>query len=326
MIPTFNQAHFLDEAISSALMQNYPNLEVVVSDDASTDPTPEVVKKYKRDERFFYFRNKRNIGRVNNYKKTLFTNATGKWVLTLDGDDYLTDSHFIKDAVEKIKENGSVVLVIGGQRYLENDGGVLDSIPTNKEWKLCDGFDFFLQWKINACVPHLASIYNREFALKLKFYELNIISSDWESLRRLVLHGSVLLCGRVVGVWRGHGINISKGLDINSNIENILSFLNPYEYALKMNFNKLKLDKWKKSVFLEYIEKYISRCVGEGQFTNATKYMTVIKEKYPEIYPNAIKKVIFSHKVLGKFLLFIFGGRKLVSIFRTWWWKRINLT
>lgn len=37
-IPTYNQAQFIGQAVSSALMQDYPNLEVIVVDDASTDP------------------------------------------------------------------------------------------------------------------------------------------------------------------------------------------------------------------------------------------------------------------------------------------------
>jgi cellulose synthase/poly-beta-1,6-N-acetylglucosamine synthase-like glycosyltransferase len=39
MIPTFNQADFVGEAIESAARQDYPNLEVVICDDASTDGT-----------------------------------------------------------------------------------------------------------------------------------------------------------------------------------------------------------------------------------------------------------------------------------------------
>ncbi len=46
VIPCYNQAHFLGEAISSALNQSYSNLEVIVVDDGSTDETAEVAGRY----------------------------------------------------------------------------------------------------------------------------------------------------------------------------------------------------------------------------------------------------------------------------------------
>lgn len=49
MIPRYNRFNFLTEAIGSALAQDYRNLEVIVSDNASTDSTSEVAKKYFND-------------------------------------------------------------------------------------------------------------------------------------------------------------------------------------------------------------------------------------------------------------------------------------
>ena len=51
MIPTFNQAAFIGEAIDSALAQTYSNLEIIVGDDASTDATPQILAKIT-DSRF----------------------------------------------------------------------------------------------------------------------------------------------------------------------------------------------------------------------------------------------------------------------------------
>ena len=51
-IPAYNQAHFLEETVESALGQTYQNIEIIIMDDGSTDNTPEVAQKLaKRDNR-----------------------------------------------------------------------------------------------------------------------------------------------------------------------------------------------------------------------------------------------------------------------------------
>ena len=46
VIPTYNHAHFLGDAINSAIDQTYPNVEILVVDDGSTDNTQEVISKF----------------------------------------------------------------------------------------------------------------------------------------------------------------------------------------------------------------------------------------------------------------------------------------
>ena len=59
MIPTYNQAKYISKAIESALNIDYSNIEVIVSDDCSTDNTEEVISKYLEDNRFKYIKRRR---------------------------------------------------------------------------------------------------------------------------------------------------------------------------------------------------------------------------------------------------------------------------
>ena len=85
MIPTYKQDKIVSRAISSSLKQDYTNLEIIISDDCSPDNTKEIVKRFLKDKRVKYFRNDTNLGRVSNYRKTLFDYATGDWAINLDG-------------------------------------------------------------------------------------------------------------------------------------------------------------------------------------------------------------------------------------------------
>ncbi|MFM7844881.1 MAG: glycosyltransferase [Planctomycetota bacterium] len=95
LIPTYNHERSIGSAIQSALMQDYPALEVVVCDDASTDATDVAARRWSHDPRLRIRRHATNQGRVANYRLGLEREATGTWVLMLDGDDHLVDPTFI---------------------------------------------------------------------------------------------------------------------------------------------------------------------------------------------------------------------------------------
>ncbi len=88
-IPTYNHAHFLQDAIGSALAQTYQNLELVVVDNCSTDNTARLVQEYAaRDARVHYVRNQINIGAQNNLNRCIEL-ASGEYILILCADDLL---------------------------------------------------------------------------------------------------------------------------------------------------------------------------------------------------------------------------------------------
>ncbi len=98
LIPTYNQAQYIEQAIRSALMQDFASLEVLVLDDASTDQTAALAHQWDSDPRFRHICNERNLEQVANYRRALVEHARSEWVLMLDGDDYLIEVGFISHA------------------------------------------------------------------------------------------------------------------------------------------------------------------------------------------------------------------------------------
>jgi len=94
IITTYNYAHTVGVAIDSALAQDYPELEVLVVDNCSTDATPELVERYRADPRFRYIRNESNIGMVPNHNKGL-RESRGEYVVFLSADDFLLPGHVL---------------------------------------------------------------------------------------------------------------------------------------------------------------------------------------------------------------------------------------
>ena len=86
-IPTYNRAHLLREAIDSVLAQSYRDFTLLVSDNASTDETSEVVESFA-DPRIRYVRAQENIGMVANFNR-LVELAETELIMLLPDDDML---------------------------------------------------------------------------------------------------------------------------------------------------------------------------------------------------------------------------------------------
>jgi glycosyltransferase involved in cell wall biosynthesis len=115
-IPTFNRCVRLQRAIESALAQDYPNVEVLVSDNASTDDTARVCASHAQaDARFRYYRQERNVGGTGNFID-LLQRSRGDFFVWLADDDWL-DPDFVSTCVRVLVERPEVVLAGGGARY-----------------------------------------------------------------------------------------------------------------------------------------------------------------------------------------------------------------
>lgn len=83
VIPTFNRAHCLPEAIDSVLKQSYRNYEIIVVDDGSGDDTKEKLNPYANQIRYFYQKNRG----VSSARNRGIRESRGEWIAFLDSDD-----------------------------------------------------------------------------------------------------------------------------------------------------------------------------------------------------------------------------------------------
>ena len=110
IIPTYNRAEFLREAIKSVLAQTYPHFELLILDNCSPDNTPEVVASFS-DPRIKYLRHQCNIGACANWTYGIYW-AQGKY-LSILGDDDRYRPDFLIHRVAEIEANSSIVSVFG---------------------------------------------------------------------------------------------------------------------------------------------------------------------------------------------------------------------
>ena len=280
MIPTFNQERLIAESIESALRQDYPNLEIIVSDDCSSDNTCEVVKQYLTDGRLVYFKNETNLGRVANYRKTLYERVNGEWALNLDGDDrfHANDaiSHMITEVLRHKDKN--LVAVLGSHTAVNTETGIGRRPYSDYPTGVFAGLDVFLNWS-QLSFGHLATLYSVDLARAIDYYRSDTISSDWESILRLILHGDVIVTGKVIGVWNIHGNNATMTKSMAEGIRDYSYIEDTYDYALARGVNERILNLWFRKMI-----RFQTEALWTSNARNSEKFKLLLPhvwKKYP---------------------------------------------
>lgn len=126
-VPTFNRAGSLRRALRSAVQQTHDRLEIVVSDNASTDATAEVCDEFAReDPRVRVIRRPRNIGPIANFN-ALVEACGGAFILLLSDDDWLAPD-YVERCLAELRARPELALVCGRARYHRGDAFVQEGI------------------------------------------------------------------------------------------------------------------------------------------------------------------------------------------------------
>jgi glycosyltransferase involved in cell wall biosynthesis len=141
-IPTYNRADsYLRKTLTSALNQTYQNVEIIVSDNCSTDSTEPFVRGLS-DPRIRYFKHTNNIGGNNNFNFCL-AEAKGDYFLLLHDDD-LIDDDFIDVCMSAANYQTDIGIIRTGTRVIDSDGLVLRQYPNMAVGLSTE--DFFRAW------------------------------------------------------------------------------------------------------------------------------------------------------------------------------------
>lgn len=168
IVPCYNQAEYLAEALDSVLAQTYINWECIIVNDGSTDNTEEIAKEYcKKDARFNYlYQNNSGVAEARNRG---IKASYGEYILPLDGDDFINDE-FIASAVSCLMGDNSIKLVYPKVELFGAE---------NRTWDLPQyGFDELLFQNMIVCT----AMYRRSDYDKTTGYNIDMKEGyeDWD--------------------------------------------------------------------------------------------------------------------------------------------------
>ncbi len=195
IIPTYNRAKFLKIALNSVLTQTFPNYELIVVDDGSTDATKQIIKKIK-DKRlkYFYQNNKGPAGARNLGLKK----AQGQFICFLDSDDRFCKEklEFSFDYIQKYPESK----VFHTEEIWYRNGRLLS--PKKRHQKP-DGFVFAQALKLCCISPSTTVIRKDVFDEIGCFDEEFLACEDYEFFLRLTSRYPVILIPEYLTIKQG---------------------------------------------------------------------------------------------------------------------------
>ena len=182
IIPCFNAEQFIADAITSALEQDWPDLEVIVVDDGSTDTSWHVIAGF--GDRIGAHRvDHRGAPAARNHGLAI---ATGEFIQFLDADDILL-SDAVRDRVSLLRKHGGEIhAVFGDREFVEHPSGKIRGCTSHIDWPEPDPIAHVVRHNIHTESP----LHRRN-----RLYEVGGFDEALPCSQELDLHLRLLLSG-----------------------------------------------------------------------------------------------------------------------------------
>src|SRR6266480_255100 len=200
IIPCYNQAHFLHEAIQSALAQTYSHREIFIVDDGSTDNTAEVTSGFSGVR---YIRQE-NAG-VSTARNTGLKESRGEYLVFLDADDRLLPEA-LEIGVDCLRQHPTWAFASGHSRFITADGALL-APPA----QLCVTRDHYLELLRGNYIWCPGSVIYRRNAFEVvKGFDTSLgPGADYDLYLRIARNYPVFCHNRFVAGYRLHSSSMS---------------------------------------------------------------------------------------------------------------------
>lgn len=206
MMPAYNAAPFIREAVESVLAQDFGSFELVVVDDASRDSTWKYLKRYASHPKVRLFRNRRNLG-VGATRNRILRLSRGQYIAPCDADDLLLPDA-LKRFSQYLDQHPRIGAVYGDILELMTDR---DQILTRPP--VISGKNYDQTWDlIENAVNHSGSMIRKSLMLKVGGYDESVYSvDDWSLWLKLAeICRFKYMQGEVYYVWRRHPSSLTQ--------------------------------------------------------------------------------------------------------------------
>lgn len=231
LIPTYNRATYISSALDSALAQTYPNLEIIVHDDASSDNTKEVLSGY-HDPRLRVIRTEDNHGMIGGWNY-IVKKARGEYIKFLASDDLLEPT-CVAELVSSALAHPNSAIITCQRKFINEQGRVVKKMGFANKSVVVNGIQH-ARWILttlreNKIGEPTAVLYPTHLVNKTGVYDPQFSQfADFEYWIRMLQFGSVIYVHKSLCSFRVHeGSNTSKAIRDGRFITEIFTLLRKY--------------------------------------------------------------------------------------------------
>jgi glycosyltransferase involved in cell wall biosynthesis len=212
---TYNQEKYIKQAIESALSQDYPALEIIVSDDCSSDLTFEEVKKtianYTGPHEVRINQNVLNMG-IGAHFSLISSMATGDYIVCLGGDDISKDKH-VSIAVSHFEKYKGIVMIDFNGEVIDSEGNNLGMYQKLENKVTSYNLTDYLKLKpIDSFAP--GRILEKSLITDFDKISKNCPTEDSVLVLRSLLLGGLMRIDESLVLYRRHSSSISSSTNI----------------------------------------------------------------------------------------------------------------
>jgi len=296
VIPTYNREDYLKECLDSIIEQNYPNLEIVVTDDNSTDNTENICKEYMQKFSYIkYVKNRKYPQGPNGNKNNGLDFCTGEAMGIFDDDDTMVDGA-LKMMVDKMLEGYDVVM--GNCKIISNrwDNGKFSGHGLTKD---CE-----VDWKDNLCGKisgEYWSIFKKEI-LGDKRFDTDLYGGEGTLWRGILKHKKIYYIHKAVRNYRINESSVTHNM-----IDKADKAIINYERDIEYYGNEMKI----------YCPCYLAT-IYKG-----ASYFAKLSSQYKKAFTYTFKSIRLCPKLNSSYIMLgiLFLPKKIVpylSKFRVW--------
>ena len=217
--PTYNHEKYLTDCIESVLAQTYPNWEMIILNDGSTDRTAEIAAAYRDTDRRIRLISQENVGifRLSETYNKGVEISRGEYLAILEGDDCWTPDKLEKQ-VAYMQKDPEAVVCWSMARCVNADQTVVyytspDPVAPDANLYFNDPVGSIMNiFLYRNCIPALTILIRKEALMKTGGFKqvFGLPLVDLPTLYELAMAGRFIFIPEILGNWRNYATQVTK--------------------------------------------------------------------------------------------------------------------
>lgn len=279
IVLVYNQEDFIERNLQGIFLQktNFP-IELIISNDKSTDNTNSVIQKLIENApehiEINYTNHKNNLGATPNFYDAL-KKVTGKYIAFCEGDDYWTDNNKLQIQYDFLEQNkGYAICCHNVIQVNENDIIINNNQFSSIENRDYTAFEIYKDWQVHTTSIFMKSSVLKNDAFRKTLNDPTLLYFDTIMFMAAITSGKMRGMDITMSAYRRHSAGLSAGTDLKRDLRhNKLDQIKSNYYKNKIGhladwkiFSRSRLDFWE--------------CIKNKKYTLAFQHLKWILKKY----------------------------------------------